>query len=430
MFLFLYKRSAFKIRVAARLSDKTEWSLAAVDIASGKKVIHAGNAENRFLIPGSLLKLFITAALLEQNSRSAVDFSTVISIHGSISSGKLHGDVIIKGSGNSLLSTKDLLAAVGKIKSLGIKEVAGDVIVDDSLFDVKGWNGKYAGPAYGVPSALGLDLHTVSIAIEGERIVVDPMNDAVKVSLNPSNKLRIRQIDDLTYEITGEVGNTPAFHDRFSLRDPALYAAGAFLTLLRKQGIMVSGVTKRGILPSHASEVIRVSSYDVNALIRDTNKQSLNVAADNMLFLLGALAYGAPGTQEKGIRAVNSFLSELGVQLGGLVIADGSGVSNRNRISAEQMVTFLQVSTVKPWFNVFYESLSRPGMDGRLQDFGYRSERIRVKSGQVADAYSLAGYIDRMDGKKIAFVYMVNGSGLDTPMATSTGAEVLRQLSE
>ena len=112
------------------------------------------------------------------------------------------------------------------------------------------------------------------------------------------------------------------------------------------------------------------------------------------------------------------------------MIADGSGVSNRNRISAEQMVTFLQVSTVKPWFNVFYESLSRPGMDGRLQDFGYRSERIRVKSGQVADAYSLAGYIDRMDGKKIAFVYMVNGSGLDTPMATSTGAEVLRQLSE
>ena len=136
------------------------------------------------LIPGSLLKLVYHCSASEQNSRSAVDFSTVISIYSSISSGKLHGDVIIKGSGNSLLSTKDLLAAVGKIKSLGIKEVAGDVIVDDSLFDVKGWNGKYAGPAYGVPSAQGLDLHTVSIAIEGEAyLLLYSMNDAVKVSL-------------------------------------------------------------------------------------------------------------------------------------------------------------------------------------------------------------------------------------------------------
>jgi D-alanyl-D-alanine carboxypeptidase/D-alanyl-D-alanine-endopeptidase (penicillin-binding protein 4) len=279
-----------------------------------------------------------------------------------------------------------------------------------------------------VPAALGLDLHTVSIAIEGSRIAVDPPNDAVKVSLNPSGRLGIRQIDDLTYEITGAVEKTTAFHNRFSVADPALYAGGVFLTLIRKQGIAVSGTVKRGIMPAHAREVARLGSPDLKAVIRETNRQSLNVAADNMLFMLGALTSGLPGTREKGIQAVNGFLRELGVPLKGLVIDDGSGVSERNRVSAEQMVEFLRLAAGRPWFTAFHESLSRPGMDGRLKDFGYRSERIRMKSGQLTDAYGLAGYIDRLDGKKIAFAYLVNGSGLDAPTATSGGVEVWRQL--
>ena len=375
------------------------------------------------------MKLFITAALMDRKSRSPVDLATDVSIAGSISGGKLQGDVVIKGRGNPLLSTKDLVAAVERIKSSGINEIAGDVIVDDSLFEVKNWNSRYAGPAYGVPSALGLDLHTVSIAIEGDSIGVDPPNGEVKVSLNPSGDPGIRQIDDLTYEITGATGNRPAFHSRFSVRDPALYTGGVLLTLLRKNGVQVAGTAKRGIVPSRASVVARVGSYDLNALIADTNKQSLNVAADNMLFLLGALEFGAPGTREKGIQAVNGFLRELTVPRSGMVIYDGSGVSDRNRVSAEQIVGFLRAASRKPWFNSFYESLSRPGMDGRLRDFGYRSEHIRMKSAQLTDAYGLAGYIDRRDGKKIAFAYLVNGSGPDAPAAASAGIDVLRQLS-
>ncbi len=426
---FSVKSVSIQDRVASRLDGKAAWSVAAEEVITGKSVLGSGKTEAAFS-PGSLQKLIVTAALLEQNARSVIDLSTIIAVDGKISDGILHGNIIIRGSGNSLLTSGDLRDAVEKVKSRGIQQVTGGVIVDDSLFNVNGWSSRYKGPAYGVPCALGLDLHTVFIGIEGHRIVVDPLNDAVKVSINPAGKPGIRQIDDLTYEITGAMQTAQALHNRFSLMDPAVYAGGSFLTLLREQGVTVSGTVRRGIIPSHVREVVRVGSSDVKALIGETNRQSLNVAADNMLFLLGALKFGAPGTREKGIQAVDDFLREMGMPLKGLIIDDGSGVSDRNRVSAEQMVYFLRLVTQRSWFNTFYESLSRPGVDGRLRDFGYRSERIRMKSGQLTDAYGLAGYIDRPDGKKIAFAYLVNGAGLDALTATSAGVEVLRGLAQ
>ena len=65
-----------------------------------------------------------------------------------------------------------------------------------------------------------------------------------------------------------------------------------------------------------------------------------------------------------------------------------------------------------------------------MKGFDYRSDRIRVKSGQLRDAYCLAGYVDRSNGKRIAFAYMVNVSGLDIAAAGSTAVEVLKQLGE
>ena len=315
---------------------------------------------------------------------------------------------------------------------LGIKEVNGNVIIDDTLFDVKEWKARYSGPAYGMPSALGLDMHTVSVTAEGDqpKIAIDPPNDAVKVSMNPSGKADIRQIDDLTYEVTGAKLDAAGVHKRFSLADPGLYAGGTMLTLLRKKGIAVKGTVKRGALRPGTSEIAHVGSRDIDSYVRDTNQHSLNVAADNLLFLLGALKYGSPGTKEKGSQAVSEFLGASGIDPAMLVVDDGSGVSEMNRVSAEQMVSFLRTAAKQPWFKPFLASLSRPGMDGRLQDFGYRSDRMRLKSGQVRDAYCLAGYVEKSSGGTIAFAFLVNGMEANTPAAGSAAVEVLKQLEQ
>jgi D-alanyl-D-alanine carboxypeptidase/D-alanyl-D-alanine-endopeptidase (penicillin-binding protein 4) len=231
--------------------------------------------------------------------------------------------------------------------------------------------------------------------------------------------------------------------------------------MLKKQGINVKGTVirridsnstssplekggERGILSNGKSplspplqkggnigtEVARIGSQDIYAYIRDTNQQSLNVAADNLFLLLGERVYGSPGTREKGIQAVNGFMSELGVSTAGFVVNDGSGISEHNRVSAEQMVGFLRAVARKPWFNSFHESLSRPGIDGRLKELGYRSEHMRLKSGQVRDAYCLAGYVDQKSSKRIAFAYMVNGQDANTTVANDAVIEVLKQLEQ
>ncbi len=430
--------------VTAKLSNKAQWVFIAGEVESGKTIVSAGSAGDTAFVPGSLMKLFISGAALEKNSKVPFDLSAVVATEGKIKRGTLTGNVIIRGGGNALLSTKDLNVAVEKLKARGIARINGDIIADDSLFDVKGWKASYSGPAYGVPSALGLDLHTVSITAEGstQRVLIDPPNDAVKVSFSPSGKPGVRQIDDLTYEMTGAVPDAPVVRSRFLLADPALYAGGTFLTLLRKAGVEITGSVKRRTSPSpqpspsrgegdrRFAEIARIGSQDINAFIRDTNQESLNAAADNLLFLLGSSTSGAPGTREHGIQAVNDFLGEVGMPLDGLVIDDGSGVSERNRVSAQQIVTFLRVVAKKSWFNSFYESLSRPGMDGRLRDSGYRSDRMRAKLGQVHNAYCLAGYVDQRNGGRTAFAFMVNGPDANTPAASNAAVEVLKQLEQ
>ena len=108
----------------------------------------------------------------------------------------------------------------------------------------------------------GLDMHTVSIALSGEvpEIKLNPPNDSVRVNFNPQGKLGIRQIDDATYEVSGNFSNRTKIRKRFPLRNPSAYAAGTFKTLLKEKGIEVEGVIKTGTVPSDAAAIYTVKS--------------------------------------------------------------------------------------------------------------------------------------------------------------------------
>ena len=152
------------------------------------------------------------------------------------------------------------------------------------------------------------------------------------------------------------------------------------------------------------------------------------MVADNLLLLLGAKRYGAPGTREKGVRAVTEFLQSLDLPMDEVKIADGSGLSGENRVTASFMARYLQKVTQKPWFKDFYESLPRAGMDGTLKDIGYKNERFRAKTGRLENVYSMAGYGVDGRGREITFAYIVNTPGASAMDLERTGAEVMRFL--
>ncbi|MBI5885120.1 MAG: D-alanyl-D-alanine carboxypeptidase/D-alanyl-D-alanine-endopeptidase [Deltaproteobacteria bacterium] len=422
-----------------RLPAQARWSLVAVDCESGEAVIDIGGDEP--LKPGSLVKLFTAGALFDAVVRP--DFTTYAAVDGKISDGVLNGSLFLIGKGNALLSVADLKTAAKRLSEAGIKEVRGDVAADDSYFDVRGINRPALdtdSPAFSFPGALGIDLHTVSIKVAPAEagmpplIEISPPNGFVRIALTARTSsldktgIAIRQIDDLAYEVSGNIPASSApLHKRFSLKDPALYAAGAFYSALTEAGIKVAGTARKGRAPEGSRTMAALPSPPAGVLADALNKKSVNLLADNLLFSLGAAAYGAPATYAKSVRYVEEFLSGFGLDAAALRISDGSGISNDNMVSAAGVVRFLQSVVHAPWYKDFYNSLSSPG-EGTLSDIGFVSRDIKVKTGQLEDAYAVAGYVRDKKDRLTAFAFMVNTHGADHPAVTGVGVEVLRKL--
>ena len=405
------------------LPDNAKWSFSTLDLQAGKQVITTGNAIGVPLVPGSLTKLLITAAALDMNVKEKISMDTIIAADGPISDGKLKGNLYLQGSGNAFLSERDMEEAVEEIASRGIREITGSIIADDSLFDIRGWKNTYNGPAYASPGSLGLELHTVSISVFGRppNTKIEPRNDEVRIIFVPNGKPEIRQIDDLTYEIRGNKTQSPLFRKRFSIKDPAIYAALTFRTLLRENGVNLKGHVARGETPPGITEICRMKARNLEDLIKDTNYNSLNVIAENLLYLIGVKRFGLPGTCDKGIQVVKEFLKEIELSHDGMSLADGSGLSPANRITSDQMVILLKKVSEKPWFDAFFQSLPRAGINGTLKDIGYVNEHIRAKSGQLSNVYCLAGFVERRNKSLFAFSYIVNVPGAELLGKDRTG---------
>lgn len=432
------------VRWRLALSPSAEWSLAAVDVVTGKVLTRAGNSPDGALMPASLVKLFVAGAVLEQHGTQAgLDMQTTVSHDGAIRSGVLAGNLYLMGRGNALLTADDLHKAARTMAGQGLRKVIGDIVVDDSLLDARGLERKRPGPGQAPAGALGLDLHTVAVTVGPAKpgkpplVYIEPPNGQVSIAVaartaaTKTNSLRIIQLDDTSYAIAGDIPvGVDAVKRRFPLREPALYAAGVLRTALRQAGIEVAGKPRRGQSPAGAVKLVEIEAPDLTRLLRDMNVNSLNVVADNLFLLLGAERFGLPGTREKGARAVAAFIDTLGLPLAEVTIADGSGLRAENRATANFMARYLAAVAKKSWFGVFRDSLPRAGFDGTLKDLGYRNVRFRGKTGRLENAFALAGYgVDRR-GRDIAFAYIVNVPGAFALNLERTGAEVMRYIAE
>ncbi len=422
------------------LPHNAQWALVVVDLKENKQVVASGNALKEPLAPGSLVKLFVTGAMLAYGTPN---LETTIANDGTSAEGILNGNLYLIGRGNPFLSTADLKHAAERLAQQGIHKITGSIIADDTLFDTKGLERTRKGPGYAPAGAVGLDLHTVALTVTPTEpgkppvVSVDPPNDGVRLAVaaltttTTASTLQVTQIDDTSYRVTG---NKPAGSGplkwRFALADPALYSAGTLRACLRLAHVEVKGEIKKGKAPIDANLLAEIPGPRLDTLIRDMNVNSLNVVADNLLLLIGAEKYGAPGTRETGIKAVYAFMGEMRLKIEDVKLADGSGLSTENRMTAHFIAEYLARVTKKPWFKDFQDSLPRAGMEGTAGGLGYRNEKFRVKTGVLEDVFALAGYGVNAKGHEIAFAYIVNVPGAAAMGLERSGADVMRYLAE
>lgn len=432
--------------ISQRLSlpHDARWGLVVEELKTGRVLLNTGTAPEDQLTPGSLVKLFTAGAVLElQESNGTLDLNTEILYDGKISGGKLLGNIFIEGRGNALLSAEDVKTAAQKIADEGIREITGDVIADETFLDRKGLERTRKGAAYAPPGALGLDLHTVAVTVtpidsgKPPRVMVMPSNNSVRfavegrsVSTHSAN-MKVTQLDDDAYKVGGNFAiDSGPLKWRFPLKNPALYTAGVLKTSLNEVGITVKGRVGTGKVANGSKVLTTIPGPVINKVVREMNVNSINVVADNLLLLVGAETYGAPGTREKGLRAVDTLLVSLDMPKGEATIVDGSGLREENRVTVRYMAEYLRKISQKSWFKGFSGSLPRAGMDGTLREVGFNDARFRVKSGRLENVFALAGYGVGEKGQDIAFAYIVNTPGPLPASVEKNGAKVMKLISE
>lgn len=178
--------------------------------------------------------------------------------------------------------------------------------------------------------------------------------------------------------------------------EASLYAGHLFQYFFQKAGIETGDVMPMqpdSKPPEHLIYRYR-STFDMNSIIAKLLYYSNNFIANQLMIAAGAKTYGPPGTLEKGLRVMKATATEkLGIQ--NIMIAEGSGISRRNRLSARMMDKML--AAFAP-----HRALMR-------QEKGHF-----YKTGHLSGIRTRAGYIETGDGRLVRFVVLLNTNGKST----------------
>jgi len=401
------------------------------------------------LSPASATKI-LTSALALNYFGPSFTFKTPVFYTGKIEKNKLHGDLYIKGNGDPFIISEVLWQAAVDLRHLGIHEIQGSVIVDNSLFDNETRDESRVNStqksthAYDAPvSALAINFNTIAVATAptaagraaisevtpfplrhvklSGRTLTTNSEDSGQVSLSRNAS----KDGGITLRVGGTIGIKGGLKKLYrSAGDPTVASADYILGFLEKAGIKVSGKAKQGKVPENAKLVYEIVGPEMRRIVQGLNTFSNNFIADMLTKRLGA-ALGNPsvvdapssGSMEAGTRVLSAFLrDEIGIK-SDFKISNGSGLSTENRLSAKQLASVLNYMESKgELYPDFLASLPANGWDGTMRKRMQRDDalagQIRAKSGTLTEPITvaaLAGYFRHPREGWISFVMISNG---------------------
>jgi D-alanyl-D-alanine carboxypeptidase/D-alanyl-D-alanine-endopeptidase (penicillin-binding protein 4) len=194
------------------------------------------------------------------------------------------------------------------------------------------------------------------------------------------------------------------------LDDPALHTAELFAAELERRGLDVLGKPAAGSAPAGSETIGDVASAPMSALVEHMLVQSDNDVAEALVRQV-AIARGKPGSFVDGAAAALAELSTLGIDVTGVSLHDGSGLSRDDRIPPQVIAHTLAVAAAGPntALRPLIAGLSIAGVNGTLaQRFTTSSSLpargvLRGKSGYLTGVVSLSGLIVDASGRMLAF---------------------------
>lgn len=390
------------------------------------------------LIPASNLKLLTTAAAMDVLGPQ-YRFSTQLLSNGTQQGERLAGNLYLRGLGDPTMQFADYQALAAQLASQGVRQVQGDLVFDDTWFDAErlgvDWAQDDESTYYGAQiSALTVspntdfDAGTLLVTAKAPvalgqpvSVVVSPSTDYVQLSnravSGPGNSYGItRQHGTNLLQLTGALAPGKQSRQWVSVWEPTQLVANLFEQALAQQGIQVLG--RRvigGVSPTTATLLAEHQSAPLQALITPLLKLSNNNMSEALLKAMGRKTANA-GTAAAGVAAVAAFMQRQGLDPATLSQVDGSGLSRRNLVSAQNLTDLLLVTAKQPWFDAWYNALPIAGNADRMTGGSLRyrlrgtaaENNLHAKTGSMAGVSSLSGYITDAQGRRLVFSMISN----------------------
>lgn len=306
--------------------------------------------ERQLMRPASTMKL-LTAITAIDKLGGSYQFKTDLCYTGEVTDGTLSGNIYCVGGFDPRFNIDDMRAFVESIRKMGVDTIRGTIYADKSMKDE---------------------------AQYGEGWCWDDDNPILSPLL---------------------VGRKDVFIDRF-------------VQELREAGIVVDAFTGQGRKPDDAFCICR-RFHTIDQVLMRMLKESDNLYAESMFYQIGAASGSQPATAHSARSVMNRLIEKVGLNPKRYNIADGSGLSLYNYVTAELEVRLLRYAFKNN--NIYlhlHPSLPQAGTDGTLRKrmtSPFTQGNVYAKTGTLSGISSLAGYCTAANGHRLAFAIINQG---------------------
>jgi D-alanyl-D-alanine carboxypeptidase/D-alanyl-D-alanine-endopeptidase (penicillin-binding protein 4) len=338
-------------------------------------------------------------------------YKTILNYDGEIVNSTLDGNIYLSGFGDPTLgswrynTTKDnviLNKWIRAIEDAGIKQINGNILVSDNDWETQtipgGWIWDDIGNYYGAGVA-AINWHENQYDLKlrsgnkGDNVSIVSINPTLYgVTLNNELKAGKAGSGDNAYIylppyatigfIRGTIppGET-AFTVSGSFPDPIRELIAVFTGELEKRGIEVKqNKIERDSKAASLTELSTHLSPSLDSINYWFLRKSINLYGEALVKTIG-FEKKKEGSTEAGLNIIRSFWKERGIEPTSINMADGSGLSPTNRVTAEALVKVMQYARNQAYFSTFYNA---------LPEFN----EIKMKSGSMGGVRSFTGYVN------------------------------------
>lgn len=466
------------------------WGILITDTKSGE-TLYAHEPEQLF-VPASTTKLYSCAAALMALGADH-RFKTPVRRRGEVREGRLVGDLILEAQGDPTLGGRtnaqgamefrdnDHIYANGGVKGevpdtdplaglnvlakqvadAGIKQVTGDVLIDDRLFE----HARSSGSGPDVVSSIMVNDNCIDVLVypattagQPARVQMRPQTayyqmdaDVRTVDADRPVSIEITGTGPHAFKVRGQMPIRPKPLVRiFPVDDPARAARALFIEALRLRGVAVGAsiFQEPSALPSREDVaklpvVATLLSPPFAEVVKVTLKVSHNLYASTLPMLVAAK--NGDRTLAQGLRAQGKLLRDCGVDISSISFGGGAGGATADAVTPTQTVKLLRSFRSRPEYPAFYAGLPILGTDGTLADAvpadSPAKGKVHAKTGTLGwrdfmngrdllSSKALAGYMTTAKGRELTIAFFINAVPLPAGVTSVREGKMLGHLCE